>query len=96
MKLLLFTLPKCPHCPAAEEVVRKVAPDYGENGLIYDGKIRLKTNEGKELARRYNVRGTPTVILVNNDGSVIKRFVGAPDESSLRKSFFRRLFAKNL
>jgi len=46
MKILLFVSSHCPHCPAAEQIVKKVVPDYYDHGLSLK-KIRIKTKEGK-------------------------------------------------
>ena len=103
MQILVFTSSNCSHCPKAERVVREVAPDYSENGLFHK-KIRIKTPEGKELSLRYGVMGTPTILFLDNNGSELKRIVGAPSEENLRKqiekllglrkSFFSKFFGK--
>ena len=76
-----------------KEVVKRVAPDYYDRGLEYK-KIRLKTDEGKYYFSKYNVRGTPTIILTDDDGNEKKRIVGAPSESSLRASIEKVLGTK--
>ena len=100
IKLLLFVSSHCPHCPGAERVARKVAPAYYEHGLSYS-KIRTKTSEGKDLSSRYNIMGTPAMLLLDDDWKELKRIVGVPSEDSLkndienalgmRKSLFSRL-----
>jgi thiol-disulfide isomerase/thioredoxin len=100
MNMLVFVSSHCPHCPAAERVAEKVAPQYHDYGLRYR-KIRAKTSEGKELFSRYNVMSTPTILLVD-DWKEVKRITGTPSESNLkgtvekalglRKSFFGKLF----
>lgn len=103
MRLLLFVSSHCPHCPEAEYVVKKVAPEYYDKGLLFR-KIRAKTSEWKELSSRYRIMGTPTIILADDNWKETERIVGAPSESVLRdkiekllglkKSFFKRVFGK--
>ncbi|MCK4429594.1 MAG: thioredoxin family protein [Candidatus Aenigmarchaeota archaeon] len=101
MKLLVFVSSHCPHCPNAEKVAEKIAPEYSDNGLSFR-KVRMKTSEGKELASKYNIMAVPTTLLLDNEDNEIQRLVGVPDEASLRSkiekslgmkgSFFKRIF----
>ena len=103
IKLYLFVSPGCIHCPKAEKVARKIAPEYYDKGLSYR-KIRTKTPEGKQLSLKYNVMGTPTMIFLDENMNELKRIVGVPSEPSfrsalekqlgLKKSFFSKLFGK--
>jgi len=99
MKLLIFVSSNCPHCPNAEKVVEKIAPEYYNHGLCFK-KIRMKTSEGKELASKYNIMAVPTILFLDDKNNEIQRIVGSPSEDflrnkiekslSLKKSFFSR------
>ncbi|RLG16607.1 hypothetical protein DRN69_00410 [Candidatus Pacearchaeota archaeon] len=99
MKLLIFVSSNCPHCPNAEKVVEKIAPEYYNYGLCLK-KIRMKTSEGKELASKYNIMAVPTILFLDDKNNEIQRIVGSPSEDFLRnkiekslglkKSFFSR------
>jgi len=103
VNLLVFVSSHCPHCPVAARIVEKVAPIYKEFGLSHR-KIRVKTEEGKELSSKYNIMGTLTLLFLDTEGNEIKRIVGAPTEDNLKnniekvlglkKSFFTRFFGK--
>ena len=103
MKILLFTSSNCPYCPQAKRVLESVLPDYSEYDIDYN-KIRLGTNDGKEIAIKYNITSTPTIIIANNNSDEIKRIVGVPDNDKLKneiekaiglkKSFFSKIFGK--
>ncbi|OYT36845.1 hypothetical protein B6U91_00145 [Candidatus Pacearchaeota archaeon ex4484_71] len=84
INILVFVSSNCPHCPPAERLVREVSQDYADKGVIFK-KIRTKTPEGKELSRRYNIMGTPTTLFMDEEGNELKRIVGVPSESNLRK-----------
>jgi len=101
MKLLLFVSSHCPHCPSAERVVKKVAPDYSEQGLFYT-KIRTRTAEGKKLSLKHYIKGTPTLLFLDETETEVGRIVGTPSEMNLRNkiekllglktSFFKQIF----
>lgn len=90
MRVLVFVSPNCPHCPIAESLVREVAPDYYDKGLSYE-KIRTKTIEGKELSITYYIKGTSTILFLNNEDNEIERIVGTPSEEKLRKKIEKLL-----
>jgi len=103
MRMLLFVSSRCSHCPGAEAVAKKVAPEYQAYGMEMK-KIRMKTSEGKRLAGQFNVMSMPTTLLLDNDNNEIHRFVGVPNEGNLRgkiesslgikKSFFSRILKR--
>lgn len=54
---------------------------YAFNNLI-SIKVDAESGNGPEIAKRYNIRGYPTVVITNNKGTEIDRIVGykkAPD-----------------
>ncbi len=83
MKILLFMSSHCPHCPGAETVARKVAPEYYKHGVELK-KIRMKTSDGKQLSRQFNIMSTPTILMLDNNETEIQRIVGEQSESSLK------------
>jgi thioredoxin-related protein len=101
MKILLFVSSHCPHCPKAEKVAMKIAPEYQNYGVTLS-KIRTKIPEGKELSLKYDVMATPSILMLDDDGNEIKRIVGVPSEDKfreeiekllgLRRSFFSRIW----
>ena len=83
MKMILFVSSGCPACPRGEKIAKRVSRDYAEKGLVFQ-KVRLKTKEGKVLADKFNIRTTPTIVLLDENGEETKRFVGVPEEEGLR------------
>jgi len=101
MQILVFTSSNCSHCPNAERVVKETVPYYANYNVSHK-KIRAGTSEGKELFKRYQVMGTPTILFLDDEDNELKRIVGTPSEENLRnkierllglkKSFFNKLF----
>ena len=60
MKLLLFTMEKCPNCPLAKKVVREVAE---ETGIEFE-EIDVERDMLKAL--QYSVASTPSIVLLRN------------------------------
>lgn len=46
-------------------------------------KIDMEKGAGPELARKYNVRAYPTLLLIDGDGNVVKRILGAKKKDQL-------------
>ena len=59
MELKVFTMEKCPKCPLAKEIARRVAKKLGLK-LV---EIRLDTPDGEIEGLMYNVVSTPSIAL---------------------------------
>ncbi len=62
---LLFSRTACPNCPPVKDYLSL----SGLPGVVVD----VDTDEGLELARRYEVLSTPTAIMLGSDGSQLLR-----------------------
>ena len=60
MKLLLFTMEKCPNCPLAKKVVKEVAEELG----IELEEVDIEKDMLKAL--QYSVASAPSLVLVRN------------------------------
>lgn len=60
---------------------KEVGDAFNENFINL--KIDMEKGEGPELARKYNVRAYPTMFLIDGDGKVVKRIVGAKKKKQL-------------
>ncbi|MFQ5935850.1 MAG: thioredoxin [Acidiferrobacterales bacterium] len=72
---------------------RMLTPVLARLTETYAGKIllaKVNTDLEQELARRYDVRGLPTVKLFRN-GRVVDEFVGVQPEETIRHSIDRQL-----
>ena len=70
--LLFFSASWCGSCKAIKPIVEKEAPGKGFEIKYYD----LDTDEGAFAADDYGVRSLPTLIVIDSDGSELKRAVG--------------------
>ncbi len=93
MELLLFVSSRCPVCPKAERIVKKIARNYSGKGLEFR-KVRTKTREGKVLVGEMNINATPTIIFLDQGGNEVKRIVGVPEESDLKNKVEKMLGLK--
>lgn len=48
-------------------------------------KIDMEKGEGPDIARKYQVRAYPTMLLINGEGEVIKRILGAKKKDDFLK-----------
>lgn len=60
LKLLVFTMEKCPNCPAAKKVVKEVAEEIG----IEFEEVDVEKNMIKAL--KYSVASTPSIVLLRD------------------------------
>ncbi|MDH3281540.1 MAG: thioredoxin family protein [Gammaproteobacteria bacterium] len=75
MKIDLLTMPGCPHCAHAKEVLERISPDYADLEVtIHD------LAQEPELASRYMLMSAPGVVI---DGELA--FSGGLNEAELRQ-----------
>jgi len=78
--LVKFGAPWCGWCRKLEPVLEELADDYGDR-LSF---VKVNTDDHKDIAGRFDVRGLPTMILFNG-GRQVERIVGYRDGKGLRK-----------
>lgn len=72
---------------------KKFAPTFDKVSQSFDGKAKfLKVNidNAPNVARQYNVKSIPTVIIFKN-GKVVDTQVGAPQETNLKDRVQKQL-----
>lgn len=68
----------CPPCVVIAPVLKKVVEEYDEEIAL--AKIEVDEEDNMKIAGRYQVRGFPTILLIQN-GEEKARFSGARPES---------------
>ncbi|WIB27549.1 thioredoxin family protein [Curtobacterium sp. MCSS17_015] len=83
--LLQFSTPTCARCPATARQLDAVAASMSTTAPGPDRVRRLEIDlaERPELARRFDVMQTPTVLLVDGTQTVRARFGGPPRQPEL-------------
>lgn len=69
MKILKFSAEWCGPCKMLANVLEK----------YYDGDVQIENidiDENQEVAIRYGIRGVPTVVLLDDSGSELRRKTG--------------------
>lgn len=79
MKLLKFYADWCGPCKTQAKVLESL-----DNVIIEN--IDVDTDEGEELADKYNIRGCPTIIFLDNNDNVLERFNGLTSLEDLNKA----------
>lgn len=77
MKLLKFYATWCGPCKGLSMVIN------GASDKISVPIEDIDIDSNMELAKQYNVRGVPLMVLVNDDGSEVRRLSGMVDEKKL-------------
>ncbi|MFI2651269.1 TlpA family protein disulfide reductase [Micromonospora fulviviridis] len=76
--LVQFSAPVCAPCQAARRVLEDVAGRLDGVTLLEVG-----VEEHLDRARELDVWRTPTVLLVDGDGRIVRRAAGVPDRADL-------------
>ncbi|HUV72135.1 MAG TPA: thioredoxin family protein [Clostridia bacterium] len=73
MILKLFTQPDCGKCPSAKQVVVKLKT---QNSKLKIEEFDVTTVDGMAEASFYTVMATPTILLCDNTGKILKDWRG--------------------
>lgn len=68
-----FSTPLCAKCPGTAVLLKQVASEYKDVA-----HIEIDASERLDLARRFDVMRTPTIVVLDTDGVVVARMSGAP------------------
>lgn len=80
MKLLKFYAEWCGPCKMLSKVIEDAKSDL--TGLMINIE-EIDIDENMEVAKQYNVRGVPTLILVEESGQEVRRKSGYMNEAEL-------------
>ena len=83
MILVNFWDPACPHCRMMEPVFIELAEEYGDKLKFATFNI-MESPENQELALRYGITGTPTLMFFCQ-GRPVLDIVGALPKDSLKQ-----------
>jgi thioredoxin 1 len=77
MKVLKFEASWCQPC----KMMSKVIAEAKDKITVQIDPVDIDDNQ--ELAKQYNIRGVPTLVVVDDSGAEVKRKVGALSEKDL-------------
>ena len=79
-----FWDPECPHCEMMEPVFIELAEEYVDKLKFTEFNI-MESQENQELASRYGIEGTPTLMFFCQ-GRPVQDIVGALPKDSLKQA----------
>lgn len=68
LKPLIFSAPWCGNCTVLKTNLKEASIDFTE--------VDVDSDEGRELAIKFGVRGLPTTLFIDEEGNVVKTIVG--------------------
>lgn len=80
MKLLKFEASWCSPC----KMMTTMLKDF-EGNLLVDEMIKIDIDVDQTTPQKYNVRGVPTLVLVNNTGEAVKTLVGVHNKKAIEE-----------
>jgi cytochrome c-type biogenesis protein len=75
---LYFFQPNCPACLEMTPIVRAMTATCAGKGMAVH-RIDISQREQRSMAAQYGIRGTPTLVFVDDAGKEVSRLVGASD-----------------
>lgn len=79
--VVVFSTPMCAKCPGTKAMLARVIQDYeGVAQAEIDAADRL------DIARRFDVMRTPTVLVLDANGVAVSRMDGAPTPAQAREA----------
>lgn len=78
--LVEFVSPFCYECKVAMPILKAASIVHGTQLAVIDAKVR------PDLASKYSIRHTPTILLVDGKGSVRAGWLGAPSDQELEEA----------
>jgi len=86
-EVLMFTQEGCPPCVPVHDMVIELEDEMS-------GKVNFKVIHGEDdfdTFRKYSVQATPTIIILDGSGNVVKTFVGGTDKGTLESELEKLL-----
>lgn len=79
MKLIKVYSKTCGPCKVLEK-------NLIESGIQYDS-VDIASDEGDEIVDKYNIRNVPTLLLVDDNGTLINKHVGILNSEEIKKFY---------
>ncbi len=76
----------CGPCKVQSPILKEVATEYGEKVRV----IKIDVDQNKELARKYNIQGVPTLIIFK-EGRIAWRQSGVASKNQLQTTLSQYL-----
>lgn len=84
MKILKFSAQWCGPCKVLKTVYDKVAKDEKYSGIQFN-EIDVDEDDDN-LTAKYGIRNVPTILVLDDDGSLKERLVGSVSETVIRNT----------
>ena len=79
--VVVFSTPLCAKCPATKAMLSRLLEDY--EGVA---QAEIDAAERLDIARRFDIMRTPTVLVLNANGVAVARMDGAPTPVQARQA----------
>jgi len=80
--IIKFGAQWCSPCGMLAPIFEKVANELTSENLTFE---QVDVDDNFEIAEKYNIRGVPTILLVDENDNELKRHVGFISENKLKE-----------
>ena len=85
-QIIKFSSSMCLECKQVEKIFNEIMPKYKDNVEYISIIVDSKKDMDNELIKKHNVQLVPTVIMIDSNGKVCKRFEGAVSKDEYMKA----------
>ncbi len=71
----------CPHCKNEDKVLKQMQQKYGSRLAVQ--YVNIEAPENRSYVAKYNIKGIPFVVILNNKNQEVQRFAGYRNESQI-------------
>lgn len=89
-QLIKFTSNMCGECKRVEPVVQEVMKNYQDSVQYIVIPVQVENSYNLQMMKKYNVTLVPTIIILDKNHNVVKRFEGYVTSKTL-ESYLRKI-----
>lgn len=76
-QVLKFTSQMCLDCQTMNKIFKDIFPKYKDSIVLTEIQVQDRNSFNNSMIERHNVTLVPTIILIDSQGTVVKRIEGA-------------------
>lgn len=81
MKVIDFYADWCGPCKRQDPIMDELKEDYEDEDWVE--VVKVDVDSDTETAQEYGVRSIPTIIIEDEDGEVVKQFMGVTEKEKI-------------
>ena len=84
-QIVKFTSAMCLDCQTMNKIMKEIYPKYKDDIVLTEIYVQDKNPNNDKWIKKYNVTLVPTIILINSNGSQVRRIEGAIEKEQMEE-----------